>query len=207
MISLEGIMSDLSKERRIFHSEADFQDALAMKISRTYPKLNIRVEYNPCGEADNQHIDLWIIDKQEEFAIELKYKKRQIQYEENGEKFILNSQHAQDIARYDFCTDIKKLESIKIRKGNLTKYAIFLTNDHLYWDLSNYNTVDDNFRIHDGKELTGTLKWHLNTSEGTKNNRDEDISLNGKYNLKWNDYSDIPNQKNGKFRYLLVKTS
>ena len=63
MISLEGIMSDLSKERRIFHSEADFQDALAMKISRTYPKLNIRVEYNPCGEADNQHIDLWIIDK------------------------------------------------------------------------------------------------------------------------------------------------
>ena len=207
MFSLEGIMSELSKERRIFHSEADFQHALAMKISKIYPKLNIRVEYNPWGEEDNQHIDLWIIDKQEEFAIELKYKKRQILYEENGEKFILNSQHAQDIARYDFCKDIKKLESIKSNKDNFTKYAIFLTNDHLYWDLSNYNTNDDNFRIHDGKELTGTLKWHLNASEGTKNNRDEDISLNGKYNLKWNDYSDIPNQKNGKFRYLLVKTS
>ncbi|NPV49640.1 MAG: hypothetical protein HPY60_00375 [Candidatus Methanofastidiosum sp.] len=207
MFSLEGIMSELSKERRIFHSEADFQHALAMKISKIYPKLNIRVEYNPWGEEDNQHIDLWIIDKQEEFAIELKYKKRQILYEENGEKFILNSQHAQDIARYDFCKDIKKLESIKSNKDNFTKYVIFLTNDHLYWDLSNYNTNDDNFRIHDGKELTGTLKWHLNASEGTKNNRDEDISLNGKYKLKWNDYSDIPNQKNGKFRYLLVKTS
>jgi hypothetical protein len=206
MFSLGSIMSDLSKERPIFHSEADFQHALAWKIAKSNPDLSIRLEYNPWEDIDNKHVDLWILDTKREIALELKYRTRKIKYIQNREKFFLKNQSACDQGRYDFCKDIKKLESIKRENSNFTKYAIFLTNDPEYWESkSERETFDYDFKIHHGKDLSGNLKWHFNASKGTTKNREKEITLKGKYKLQWKDYSNIPNEKNGQFRYVIIK--
>ena len=206
MFSLESIMSDLGKERIIFHSEADFQHALAWKIAKSNPSLSIRLEYNPWEYEDNKHVDLWILGDKQEIAIELKYRTEKIGYIQNGEKFFLKNQSACDQARYDFCKDILKLESIKRENSNFTKYAVFLTNDPKYWkNESDKETFDHDFKINQWKNLNGNLKWHSNASKGTIKGREKEITLKGKYKLEWNDYSNIPNEKNGQFRYVIIK--
>ena len=44
MIEIIDVSNELSKERPVFHSEADFQHALAWKICEKYHELNIRLE-------------------------------------------------------------------------------------------------------------------------------------------------------------------
>ena len=44
MIKMTDILNQLSNDRPIFHSEADFKHALAWKIHETYSNLNIRLE-------------------------------------------------------------------------------------------------------------------------------------------------------------------
>ena len=41
---IKKLMVELSKERRLFHSEADFQHALAYLIHQKYPNTQIRLE-------------------------------------------------------------------------------------------------------------------------------------------------------------------
>lgn len=40
-------LSQLRNQRKIFHSEADFQFALAWGIQKYYPEAKIRLEYRP----------------------------------------------------------------------------------------------------------------------------------------------------------------
>ncbi len=47
MLNLEAAMHNLGGQRPIFHSEADFQHALAMQIFQENPSLKIRLEYRP----------------------------------------------------------------------------------------------------------------------------------------------------------------
>lgn len=44
-LDIEKCMKSLSEKRPIFHSEADFQFALAWEIQKEYPKANVRLEY------------------------------------------------------------------------------------------------------------------------------------------------------------------
>ena len=43
-IDIPKIMNELSKLRPIFHSEADFQHALAWEVHRCFPEAAIRLE-------------------------------------------------------------------------------------------------------------------------------------------------------------------
>jgi hypothetical protein len=135
MIDLDGVLRELSKERLVFHSEADFQHALAWKIHKKYPEINIRFERRIELDDKEIYIDIFLKDKKERIGlIELKYKTRDIEIEINDERFKLKNQSAQDISRYDFIKDISRLEKCVDRLPNTTGYAIFLTNDPSYWN-------------------------------------------------------------------------
>ena len=47
MLDMHGLMGSLAKKRPIFHSEADFQHALAWEIHKTTSGCEIRLEYSP----------------------------------------------------------------------------------------------------------------------------------------------------------------
>lgn len=79
--------------------------------------------------------------------------------------------------------------------------AIFLSNYPPFWNpvLSDRLTNDAQFRVHEGRELSGTLVW----GESSKS-PEKPVTLSGTYTARWKPYSKIPGVKNAQFRYLAV---
>jgi len=206
MIEMTDVLYELSSKRPVFHSEADFQHALAWTIHEKYSGLNIRLEKRVISDSEEMYFDIFAFNDNKTVAIELKYKTKNLDISVDNEEFNLKNQGAQDQGRYDFIKDISRLEKALETYRDGAGFAIFLTNDNSYWKTPtrDVNTADKDFRIHEGATIWGTLSWKEGTSEGTMSGRNESIILKGKYMLNWNDYSDVVKQ-NGKFRYLLVK--
>src|SRR5579863_7305468 len=110
MILVESVINELRKSRPIFHSEADFQHALAWEIHSHFPSALVRLEIHPGRIGPREYLDIWVQHENITYAIELKYKTRKLDAIYNGEEFRLLNQGAQDIGRYDFIKDITRLE-------------------------------------------------------------------------------------------------
>jgi len=205
MIDINKIMNELAFRRPIFHSEADFQHALAWQIHHAWPECSMRLEFKPPHSIERVYLDIWAVYKETVLAIELKYKTRALDVTVAGEDFHLLDQAAQDLARYDLLKDIQRLERI-VSINKAVAYAIFLTNDSAYWKQPmDKQTVDASFRIHQGRILTGELCWGLGASKGTTRGRETPILIKGAYSFKWQDYSQLAETSYGTFRFLLVK--
>ena len=208
MLELPQLMSLLAKRRPLFHSEADFQHALAWHIKEEIDtEVRLEVPYGTGG--DRRYLDIWI--PQKGVAIELKYftrkpdpRKRAVYL--NDESFVLRDQGAQDIRRYDFLDDIKRLEMACAEWEDCkTGLAISLTNDPLYWrDTGRRGTIDAAFRIHEDREVTGSLGWEGDPAEGTTRGRQASIDLQGCYTMRWQFYSKPVDSKYGTFRFLAI---
>lgn len=206
MLEIPQLLKSLSHHRAVFHSEADFQHALAWEIHTRYPEAGVRLEFPVALGSNVIYVDIWIMLDGEVVAIELKYKTRGLSVDVNGERFRLKNQSAQDVGRYDFLKDIQRLESIaSVSQNPSTAYAVFLTNDSAYWKPPHRpKTVDADFRIHKGRLVTGVLSWKNNASDGTMKNRENNIVLKGKYCFHWRHYSRFNGLRYGEFRTLVV---
>lgn len=207
MINLHDQMNMLMKKRTIFHSEADFQFALAWEIQKAYPDANVRLEYCP-AKYPNMHLDMLVKIGEMGFPIELKYKTLITQMEVDGEYYNLKNHGAQDLGRYDYLIDVERIELLKNTISTFEKgYAIMLSNDPSYWVVprSSKETVCDSYRIHEGCKKSGTLSWIGNPGAGTIKNRERSINLAGDYMLQWKEYSKLSSARNGTFRYLLLE--
>ena len=197
--NLLEVINRLSSLRPVFQNETDFKFALAWEIQKKFPDWSVRFEYKPPNLKRRIFVDLWI-EGDETYAIELKYKTQKWVGNVKGESFNLLPVRAQDLGRYDFLKDVERLESIVSTHDNVKGYAIILTNDWTYWNLStqhgNQNVpggLGDEFRIHDGKIINGELTWHMEAGAGTLQRREKTITINGKYKLKWKNYSTVTN--------------
>ena len=74
MIEIPALMRKLAIERPLFHSEADFQHALAWRSREEHPNSGVRLEYKPPTNAgeERMQLDIWLVRLG--VAIELKYK-------------------------------------------------------------------------------------------------------------------------------------
>jgi hypothetical protein len=203
---IHSLLKSLSKRRPVFHSEADFQHALAWQMQLADPEAQIRLEKQVAAQGARVHLDLLVQSKIGEIAIELKYKTRRANLNHAEEEYFLRNQSAQDIGRYDFLKDIQRLEEYVNAHANSEAFAIFLTNAPTYWVKSNRNdTVDSEFRIHEDQILQGSLTWGEKASEGTKRNREESIKLQGKYKIHWHNYPSLWTNSAEGFRYVLLR--
>ena len=207
MLNITEIMKNLAKDRPIFHSEADFQHALAWHIHKKRKNCQVRLEYPFQGKGKNRkYLDIWLPSI--EIAIELKYRTRELKHQQGKEFFGLRNQAAQPTLRYDFIKDIQRLEQVT-GPGGLAKtgFAIFLTNDPSYRrHPRKTNPVDIAFRLDKGVvEGKKNLDWTEETSPGTKKNREKAIELEKSYKLKWEIFSNLGKENNQEFRYLAVE--
>ena len=203
MFDINDLLTGLAKCRKVFHSEADFQHALAWKIHQRNPGSQIRLEFPMPVENPKMYVDIWL--PKEKIAIELKYATRSLELEHNKESFDLSNHGAHNQRRYDFLKDIHRLEHLCSKLEFCEAgYAVLLTNDPLYWKDSTRDTMDADFRIHEGQEISGELAWAPGASQGMVKGRELPIPLTSSYRLRWQDYSDISEEPPGKFRYLAV---
>lgn len=196
----------LKNKRKIFHSEADFQFALAWEIQICYPVAKVRLEYRPPEIEPNMYIDILVIIDGIWYPIELKYKTVKCTKASGGEIFKLKNHGAQDLGRYDYLLDIMRIEQFSKYIDPFGKgYALMLTNDPLYWGQSSkIDTIDREFRLIDGFEKAGNLKWAEHAGLGTTRGREEPIILSNNYLMQWEEYSKLDNERSGTFKYLLT---
>ena len=206
-LDIRRVMDSLSERHPIFHSEADFQHALAWRIHEMAPGCQVRLEFNPFPKDDRRsYLDIWLPDLG--IALELKYRTRGFETEYMGEKFALRNHSAQDHGRYDFLKDVQRLERVAREMSARAGYAIMLTNDSSYWNAPlRGNTVDAAFRIHEGSRISGELNWASHASKGTMRGRESAIRLTNAYAMRWQDYSKVADRGYATFRYLAVSVA
>lgn len=184
---LDYALKELFSENRIYCSEAEFQFALAWKIKELYPSVEIKLEYTPFKYNRNIHLDIVVIENFKMIPIELKYKTKKICIQCDDEEIQLKNHGAQDTGRYDFIKDIERLEKLKaselypIEKS----YAVMLTNCPLYYKSTGKISVDEAFKIHQGKVVHGKLSWGDQASAGTKKSREAVLDIRGQYAMDW----------------------
>jgi len=187
----------------VFHSEADFQHALAWEMHSLDPGSRIRLELRLPEWDPREYLDVWAIWRGCEVAVELKYKVRKVTVTHDEERFDLRSHAAENENRYRFLKDLQRLERFVARTPSAVGYAIFLTNNPGYWTGPRDSTAADwAFRLREGELLTGALRWRAGTAK--KRGLAEALTLSGKYHLRWREFSSFP-QRSGRFRYLLLK--
>ena len=211
---VHDIMAKLSRQRPVFHSEADFQHAFAWLVHTEMTGYQVRLEFRP-DPHERVYLDMWI--KNINLAIELKYKTRDATLTYEGERYNLLRQGAHDLGRYDFLKDVSRLESLQLQGVARAGLAIFLTNEHLYWNPPGKpGKVDRAFHIHDGRHIHGDLTWSPQAGPGTTRSREHPINLTGTYDLEWHDYGDKETLQplisgtrlsNTRFRYLAVEVN
>ena len=205
MLDINRLMASLAETRKVFHSEADFQHALAWRIQEAMPESRVRLEVDVLHvQHQRRFLDIWL--PVEGIAIELKYKTRGFEVVQGDESFVLRNQSAQTQGRYDFIRDIHRLELMRSQlKQWKAGYAVLLTNDSSYWkDSARRDTVDADFRVHEGRAVSGELTWAASAKPGTVRGRESPIEIHGPYRLRWQQYSSFPGKSYGSFQYLAV---
>jgi hypothetical protein len=112
------------------------------------------------------------------------------------EAFNLREHAAADLLRLGFVHDLDRLEGFA---HGLPGLAILLSNEPGLWKESPRVTRDRDFRLHEGRQLQGTLLW----AEG--NYQPNTHELHGSYRLEWQDYSRLDASLSGQLRYLGVE--
>ena len=193
------LIGSLANQRPVFHSEADLQLALGWHINSLVPGAEVRLEKPFELDGKRVRIDIWLAGK--EIAIELKYFTQELSTCLNGELFDLKEHAASDIARHGFLLDVHRLERIVADKNQpvRTGLAVLLTNVPGLWEPPRRDTNDAAFRLHEGRRVTGRLKWLRDGSPIT----DGELWLRGSYSMNWRTYSDL-GCPGGEFRLLTV---
>lgn len=216
MALVDDIIADIDRYLRgcgrIHFNERDLQIRLAMYLRATGRYDDVDVEYYvprsvfPAGAYiwnTEMKVDIVVKGQGEYVPIELKYKTRAI-LESSPVRFgeslsgaqITKNQAAQNLAKYDFWKDVRRLEILKKRFKNIYGgICLFLTNDESYTNLPSENAKCRNFSMcpgPHGKEMS----W-----EGDARHERPNFSLDKEYPIYW---SKIKNSE-VEFIYTIVR--
>ncbi|GEM_PF-1183444 len=209
MIELERLVAELSSIRPVFHSEADYQHALAWSIHTAYPDVDVRLEYRAPYTPERVHLDLFLKKGDWVGIIELKYKTKPLAVTIQDEKFDLQDHGAEPLGRYDFLKDLERVEEALCHYPDGIGWVIMVTNDSQYWNPPGSTEVADfAFRIHQGRILQpGHHAWRPGAENGVAQGRERPLSIAGSYLVSWKDYSTLREGARGLLRSLVLKVN
>jgi hypothetical protein len=129
-MNLPNLLASLAIKRPLFHSEADFQHALAWEIHTHHPDAKVRLEYSPVLVPQKMEVDIWVVlTSGTIIALELKYMKHDLHMDFEGEAYRLCYHNSGDQGRCNFLRDVTRLEQLISANPSIVGAAILLTND------------------------------------------------------------------------------
>src|SRR5258706_9627956 len=198
-VDLKNIILSMAKVRPIFTSEKDFQFALAWRLKEE--GCDLRLEYDPGCLKRNAAVDIWVIEP-ETIAIELKHST--VAFNHNG---IFLRSHPGDVARYGTVCDVRRLETITAALPANRGLSVLMTNNWTLWTKNNAKKRNcDQFAIHNGAVLSGSMKWLEKASPNTFKAYPVPVALQHRYECTWFDYVNLK-KPNGLFRCLITEIS
>ncbi len=211
----------LDEREKVFLNEKDIQLYIAQKFKESNEYDNVFMEYciskevldefgiNYWSNKNNIYVDIVLERNGLFYPIEIKYKtkKQELDYSIFGKdvKVELKEQGAQDIGRYDFWKDVKRVEFLlkcpSVREG----CVLFITNDsHYQVNSVERNVGYANFSMHQGrvineKNQTEILDWKngVSISKGRPK-----IELKNYYKINWFEMKNINSEIT--FKYILL---
>ena len=198
--NIHSIVKSLSLKKPVFHSEAEFQLAIASEIKEHHPQCEINLEYTVPDLG--YRLDLLVSLGGQLIPIELKYKTGKSQFTVEGETYLLKEQGADDSDSYDIIKDIVRIEHIVQKLNCPMGFTVTLSNDPIYWKKPNRPTIADELRLWEGRLLGGSLGWADHAGAGSTRGREERLVLSAEYPLHWAEYSTLSDDRKGQFRYL-----
>lgn len=197
------LMTELAEERPVFHSEADFQFALAWIIKESDRSRSMRLERRFPGLEKRMSMDIQALSNESCVNFELKYTSVAKALIVDGEKYELQNQGAHDIRRYDFWKDVQRLEQMNALVPGSKGFAIFLTCSSTYQKPGRKtNAIDRQFWMDEGRRVFGDLAWSEDAGEGTVKGRSEPLQLAGEYECHWQPFSTVEGLQ---LSYLLLE--
>lgn len=204
-VPLEKVLDRLRLDRPVFHSEADLQHSFARALWGSLPRCGPGWRYGSriAAGGRREYLDLLCWGPSGRTAIEFKYYTAYWAGTAGSppEEYALRSHGARDLGRRGFVFDIARLERFGSRSAQ-NGLALLITNEPGLWSppkAGSKVTRDQDFRIHEGRTLSGELLWGGGDYE--RNAR----VFGGSYFLRWQPYS-LQGGTHGEFRYLAVFT-
>lgn len=206
-LSMIKVIEELRKTRSLFHSEADFQFALAWKLKELYQdKVDIVLEV-PLNVKSNDRLDILVITKSRKIPVELKYFHSKLDFNEYHLKKQNDTWRSQRVLK-----DLKRIEEFSERENKPNEqegYVILICNESKYWTPKKGNLAYFNFRLEDGRTIKAkeSLDWiTMNDSSREKaEGYGDHLTFNNSYTLSWQEYSNIEGLNKGLFKYLLIE--
>lgn len=201
---MQDISDFLNGNPEFFFNERDFQMHLAIALQKGgYDDIDVEyhvprdfkegmgLDYSS-WETKTLSIDVMARKGDEFVPIELKYKLKAINGQihrfgehSQNELSIVTDQAAQDIGRYDFWKDVKRIEFLKKHFSTVKGgFAVFLTNDMSYKRRPSKDVNYYAFRMNEGDVVKGRLDWKSTSGISSSHNGFE---LSGQYSLTWKD--------------------
>ncbi len=198
MIKIDELMSALSQQAPVLDKEADFERQFAGLLRENDPGCTVKTQF-PHRLDGPINIDMVFEKESQKIAIELKYFTRALSIGTVN----LKEQGANDLFRHDVMKDLQRIERL-VESGEFKRaILIVLTNEKNIWRQSTRVNSFKEFEFYDGRTISGSMNWGPTAGPGTRQNREKEISVTGEYICCWQPYSNIEDQKNGEFRYLV----
>jgi hypothetical protein len=202
---IDAAMAALAQRRPLFHSEADFQLAMAWELQMAHPDARLRLEQRVMADPIIA-LDILMHLKDRRYAFELKYLKRALTIVVDGEPYKLAAGPA-DVEHYDILKDISRLERLTASGIADVGCALVLTNKDEFWKPRAAGariTGFDEFRLSEGRQVKGQLEWGPSAGIGTRRGRESPITLRGTYTANWRPYASLGFERAQELRYLAV---
>lgn len=209
------ISNFLNGNSELLFNERDFQMHLATYLRDTKKYEDVDVEYYvPYEELENYiwknelRIDIVVRKGQEYLPIELKYKTKSVKqkisrFGKELEKCeVMKNQGAQDLGKYNFWKDVRRVELVCKRFKNIKNgLAVFLTNDNAYLKAGRNDSNCIKLSMSEGEHDRDKF-WLKPESSCAKENKN--FSVEKDYSINWQKTSfDIENTKHD-FYYCIV---
>ena len=187
----------LASNEDLLFNERDLQMHLAAYLRQTGHYDDVDIEYYvPLAELEGYiwknelRIDLLVRKNNEFLPIELKFKTKAVQkpISRFGEKIssivdVMKNQGAQDLGKYDFWKDVRRLEIVKNRFGAIKNgLAVFVTNDPTYLQSGKETSNHIHFSMTEGVH---SKEKHWLNKESACHLTHPDFNLEKEYSIHW----------------------